>query len=94
MSGGARRGAVVLASGGIDSSVCLALACRRGGPVLALGFDYGQRNRIELDAERIAAWMGCESLVVPLDMSRWAPEAGGQRHSRGGRTGDEPSRRN
>jgi 7-cyano-7-deazaguanine synthase len=74
MTGDARRGAVVLASGGIDSAVCLALACRSGGPVLALGFDYGQRNRIELDSlRRITERIGCESLIVPLEMSRWAP---------------------
>ncbi len=68
-------GAVVLASGGIDSSVCLALARRAGGTVLALGFDYGQRNRIELERmDRIAKALGCEVLVVPLNMGAWIPE--------------------
>jgi hypothetical protein len=65
---------VVLASGGIDSSLCLALAGHGGGPVVVLGFDYGQRNRIELERlEQIASRLGCEMLVVPLDMRRWAP---------------------
>src|SRR5688500_213298 len=70
-------GAVVLASGGIDSSLCLALARRAAGPVLALGLDYGQRNRIELERlEQIAKAMGCEAVVVPLDMRRWLPPTG------------------
>ena len=70
-------GAVVLASGGIDSSLCLALARRGAGPVLALGLDYGQRNRIELERlEQIAKALGCEALVVPLDMRRWLPPTG------------------
>ncbi len=65
-------GAVVLASGGIDSSVCLALARRSPGPVLALGLDYGQRNRIELARlDSVATALGCEMLVVSLDMRRW-----------------------
>lgn len=65
-------GAVVLASGGIDSSVCLALAKRSRGPVLALGIDYGQRNRIELERlDQVAAVLACDVLVVSLDMSRW-----------------------
>lgn len=70
-------GAVVLASGGLDSSLCLALARRGGGPVLALGIDYGQRNRIELERlEQVAEALGCEVLVVPLDMRRWIPPVG------------------
>ena len=74
---GAEPGAVVLASGGIDSSLCLALARRGGGPVLALGLDYGQRNRIELERlEQIAKALGCEALVIPLDMRRWVPPTG------------------
>ena len=65
-------GAVVLASGGIDSSVCLALAKRSGGPVLALGFDYGQRNPIELERlNQVAAMLACDVLVVSLDIGRW-----------------------
>lgn len=42
-------GALVLFSGGQDSTTCLAWALDRFPHVETLGFDYGQRHRIELD---------------------------------------------
>src|SRR5215213_7955678 len=42
-------GALVLFSGGQDSTTCLAWALARFGRVETLGFDYGQRHRVELD---------------------------------------------
>ncbi len=70
-------GALVLASGGIDSSLCLALARREPGPVLALGLDYGQRNRIELQRlHQVAMALDCQAMVVTLDMSLWIPHGG------------------
>jgi 7-cyano-7-deazaguanine synthase len=41
--------ALVLFSGGQDSTTCLAWALDRFGAVETVGFDYGQRHRIELD---------------------------------------------
>lgn len=41
--------ALVLFSGGQDSTVCLAWALQRFAQVETIGFDYGQRHRIELD---------------------------------------------
>src|SRR5580704_1377064 len=41
--------ALVLFSGGQDSSTCLAWALDRFDDVETVGFDYGQRHRIELD---------------------------------------------
>jgi len=41
--------ALVLFSGGQDSATCLAWALDRYARVETLGFDYGQRHRIELD---------------------------------------------
>jgi 7-cyano-7-deazaguanine synthase len=41
--------ALVLFSGGQDSTTCLALALDRFDRVETIGFDYGQRHRIELD---------------------------------------------
>ncbi len=53
-------GALVLFSGGQDSTTCLAWALARFDRVETVGFDYGQRHRIELDSrprirERIAS---------------------------------------
>ena len=42
-------GALVLFSGGQDSTTCLAWALDRFATVETIGFDYGQRHRIELD---------------------------------------------
>ncbi|CAN5331837.1 7-cyano-7-deazaguanine synthase QueC [soil metagenome] len=41
--------ALVLFSGGQDSTACLAWALERYAQVETIGFDYGQRHRIELD---------------------------------------------
>jgi 7-cyano-7-deazaguanine synthase len=41
--------ALVLFSGGQDSTTCLAWALRRFAAVETIGFDYGQRHRVELD---------------------------------------------
>ena len=40
--------AVILLSGGIDSSTTLAIAREKGFSLYALSIDYGQRHRIEL----------------------------------------------
>jgi 7-cyano-7-deazaguanine synthase len=42
--------AIVLLSGGQDSTVCLAWALERFGRVETIGFDYGQRHKVELEA--------------------------------------------
>jgi 7-cyano-7-deazaguanine synthase len=45
-------GALVLFSGGQDSTTCLAWALNRFARVETLGFDYGQRHRVELDCRK------------------------------------------
>jgi 7-cyano-7-deazaguanine synthase len=47
--------AVVLLSGGIDSTTTLAVAIAEGHQAYALSFDYGQRHQIETEAARRAA---------------------------------------
>ncbi len=44
--------ALVLFSGGQDSATCLAWALERFSRVETVGFDYGQRHAVELDARR------------------------------------------
>ena len=50
------RNAVVLLSGGLDSSTVLAIARSEGYTPYALSFNYGQRHSVELEsARKIAA---------------------------------------
>lgn len=52
---------VVLHSGGLDSSVCLLLARKKGLDAISLGIDFGQRSRIEMVyADRL-----CEKFQIP-----------------------------
>jgi 7-cyano-7-deazaguanine synthase len=68
---------VVILSGGLDSTVCLALARKEGGrPPLALTFDYGQRHRVELErAAAVAQKAAAQHLVVHLDAGAWGGSA-------------------
>jgi 7-cyano-7-deazaguanine synthase len=50
-----RKPAVVLLSGGLDSTTCVGVAVNQGFEVTALSFDYGQRHRVELDSARAVA---------------------------------------
>jgi 7-cyano-7-deazaguanine synthase len=62
--------ALVLFSGGQDSTTCLAWALERYAHVETVGFDYGQRHRIELD---------CRSAILAglkRDFSTWALRLG------------------
>lgn len=62
--------AVVLLSGGLDSTTALAVARSRGFECYALSVDYGQRHRVELDrAAAVAKALGAvEHRVVTLDL--------------------------
>jgi 7-cyano-7-deazaguanine synthase len=61
--------AVVLFSGGLDSSTCLAIAREEGFIPHALAVRYGQRHHHELEAaERVAQAMSAPLKVVSLDL--------------------------
>jgi len=62
--------AVVLTSGGLDSTTVLAMAKAAGFACYTLSFDYGQRHRAELHAaERVSAVLGdVEHKVVRLNL--------------------------
>jgi 7-cyano-7-deazaguanine synthase len=62
--------ALVVLSGGQDSTTCLYWAIKRFGieDVSTVTFDYGQRHRIELEcAARIAEQAGVSSTILPID---------------------------
>ena len=62
--------AVVLLSGGLDSTTCLAVAKSRGFECHALSFNYVQRNQVELAAaQRIAAHYQVTHKVLTLPIN-------------------------
>jgi len=62
--------AVILVSGGLDSTTVLAMAQSQGYECYTIAFDYGQRHRVELTAaEKLSKAMGAvEHKVVNLDL--------------------------
>lgn len=64
-----KEGAVILFSGGIDSTTALYWALERFAPLRALVFDYGQSHRVEVAmAQKIAASLKveCDLVALPL----------------------------
>jgi 7-cyano-7-deazaguanine synthase len=64
------KSAVVLLSGGIDSTTTLAIAITEGYEAYALSFDYGQRHQIETQAaRRVADSLGAkEHRIAKIDL--------------------------
>jgi 7-cyano-7-deazaguanine synthase len=75
--------AVILLSGGLDSTTALAIAKSEGYELHALTFRYGQRHEIEVAAaHRIAAHYGVvRHVIVPIDLRVFGGSA---------LTGDQP----
>jgi 7-cyano-7-deazaguanine synthase len=65
-----QKKAVVLLSGGLDSSTVLAIAKSQGYELYALSFSYGQRHVIELEAaRRVAAAIGvADHRIAAIDL--------------------------
>lgn len=69
--------AIVLLSGGLDSSTVLAIAQQANYRVHAISFRYGQRHQFELEcAQRVARHAGVAShVVVDIDLSQFGGSA-------------------
>ncbi|MCK4463037.1 MAG: 7-cyano-7-deazaguanine synthase QueC [Candidatus Omnitrophica bacterium] len=64
-----KKSAVVLLSGGIDSSTALFIAKKNGYKCFSLIFDYGQRNIREIDsAKSISKKAGCSYTLLKLSL--------------------------
>ncbi len=72
-----KNNAVVLLSGGLDSTTTLAIALNLGYAVYALSFDYGQKHRVEIEAAgRIAKQPGIvRHAVMKVDLGSFGGSA-------------------
>ncbi|MBW2707842.1 MAG: 7-cyano-7-deazaguanine synthase QueC [Deltaproteobacteria bacterium] len=69
---GSKEKAVVLLSGGLDSTTVAAIARSEGYDIFGLSFRYGQRHAVELEAAaRVADSLGVtEHLVMDMDLRK------------------------
>ena len=69
--------AIVLFSGGLDSTTTLAIAKNSGYDLFAISFNYGQRHKIEVEkAKIIAEHMGVkEHRIISMDMRQFGHSA-------------------
>ena len=76
-AGPSPRKAVVLLSGGLDSTTVLAITKSEGFEPYAMSFRYGQRHVVELEsAKRIAAQMGVRKhVIVDIDLRQFGGSA-------------------
>lgn len=72
MNRDSEKPAVVLLSGGLDSTTAAAIAREHGFALYALSVDYGQRHRFELEAaRRVARSLDvAEHVVLTVDLAR------------------------
>jgi len=72
------RPAIVLSSGGLDSTTCIAIARhQRFAPLYSMSFDYGQRHRHELDAAKRVAqeFRVAQHRVIRIDLRQFGRSA-------------------
>jgi 7-cyano-7-deazaguanine synthase len=69
--------AVVLLSGGLDSSTAAAMAKNEGYDLYALTFDYGQRHKKEIDAAKaVGRALGVKDhVIITFDLRKWGGSA-------------------
>lgn len=68
--------AIVLFSGGLDSSTCLAFALKNGFEPLALSFNYAQRHIAELEAaKRITSVLGVAHKIFTIPINDFGGSA-------------------
>ncbi len=69
--------AIVLASGGLDSTVAAAVAKQQGWDLFLLTVVYGQRHHVEVTcAKNVASWVGaCDHKIFHLDLSAFGGSA-------------------
>lgn len=72
-----RKKAIVLSSGGIDSTTAMAVAKSEGYEIYSLSFFYGQRHSLELEAARkVAGSLGAKKhLVFNIDLRTFGGSA-------------------
>ena len=70
------KSAIILFSGGLDSTTCLAIAKSEGFVCHALSFRYGQKHSAELEAaRRIVARFSAQHIVVDLPVAQFGESA-------------------
>ena len=64
--------AVVLSSGGIDSTTVMAIAREEGFSIFSLSFNYGQRHSFELESARKAAqyFEASDHMIIDINLRR------------------------
>lgn len=69
--------AVILFSGGLDSTTCLAMAIDQGYTPYAMSFRYGQRHQFELDCARRVAerYRIANHIIVDIDLRQFGGSA-------------------
>jgi 7-cyano-7-deazaguanine synthase len=69
--------AVVLSSGGIDSTTAMAIAKAEGYEIYSLSFNYGQRHKIELEmAKKAAEYFDAKKhIIIDIDLRKFGGSA-------------------